>query len=339
MKEILCYNPYSNNDVTEYYINMIKDAVLENGFKTVDSKKMPFAHDKSKGIIVISPLDSIKARLKGYKYIICWVQGIIPEESFMRNHNYFRKKILSIFEKLGLNCSDYLIFVSQKMRDHFKEKYHFSISNYYIMPCFNTEIDDHNFYIKDKYKNNVFVYAGGLQPWQCFDESVLLYKKVENYVQNCFFKVLTRDKEIAEKKLRNAGVKNYSVSCVPQSKVADEVRTAKFGFAIRNDDIVNLCATPTKLSTYIGSGVLPIFSNSLTSFSEQAKNSKYCFSVSVDSLNPDAIIFACNSDITANNVCDDFHSCFGKYYSRNYHIERLKSSLDYSFKEQNFNAI
>lgn len=321
------YNPYSNQNVTSYYVNIIEEALTSAGHSVQKISKITYKNKNStSAILVVNVLDLIKARIFRYKKVFLWAQGIIPEESFVRNHSKFRFKILSLIEKFAISNSDFSFFVSNTQVEHYKEKYKISLENYMIMPCFNDEIKSYSFFKTDKYEKNIFVYAGNLQPWQCFRETARLYKMIEDAVDNSHFKVLVKDKDQAEAILKEYAIKRYSIDFVPQDLLYEELSNAKFGFCLREDITVNNVATPTKLSSYISNGIFPIYSKSIGDFSKISKTSPYCFAVDV-SLNVKSdienIIFACKKDISAQCVFDSFTSTFGEYYSRSHYIEKI----------------
>ena len=89
------YNPYSNQNVTSYYVNIIEEALTSAGHSVQKISKITYKNKNStSAILVVNVLDLIKARIFRYKKVFLWAQGIIPEESFVRNHSKFRFKIL-----------------------------------------------------------------------------------------------------------------------------------------------------------------------------------------------------------------------------------------------------
>lgn len=324
------YNPYTNQDVTVDYVSIIVSALKLLGHQPVYCDKIS-KNKKEKGIIVIAELDAIKARLKGYKKIILWQQGVWGEESYMRNNSKIRFFITSWLEKKAIKLSDMVFMVSDEMRLHYLKKYKFEPRNYFIMPCFNEEFDKNQF-MKHNYSKNVFIYAGGLSKWQCFEKTMDLYKNIENkYGEKVELRILTKDIETAKNIIENKGICNYSIDFVPKEKVREEMKYAKFGFCIREDNPVNNVATPTKLSSYVCNGVIPIYSAAIRDFSKVAKSSNYV--LNIDS--PDYIDRLDNlitNEIKTEALYDDYSKTFGNYYSKTKYINQilliLKKVLD-----------
>ena len=319
------YNPYPNTVVTELYVSVISEAVRANEIICNPIAKLDKNNsNKNAAVIVIAAKDAIRAHRCGYKTIILWTQGIIPEESYLRHHSRVRSLILSNIEKKALKVSDFLLYVSDAMRIHYEKKYNIKKEKYYIMPCFNDEIHESSFYKQDKYKNNTFIYAGGMDVWQCFEETVMLYKKIETMLPDTVLKVFTKDQDSAEIILKKHEVNNYSLGFVSPNQIGEEMANVKFGFSLREDNPVNNVATPTKISTYIAYGVIPIYSDCIKGFSEISEECKYSVRINKDASDINRIIELANAYINPDDVLQSMKSCYGEYFSFDYHKKNLR---------------
>ena len=292
---VYIFSNYPNKGVTDYYLDIIAQAVEKSG---KNFTKVPFINYQSTGklqlintllfkdfgysfiskkdwIVVANPSEVVNLYFHGYRNLILWIQGVAPEESYMNNHSKVSKTFLEIVEKLALKFSKFTFLVSNAMKRHYEQKYNFDFKeNYYIMPCFNTQLDLSSFDYPNKYKTNVFTYVGSTAAWQCFKETVELYKLVEEHLPNSLLKLYTGDYELAEKTSREYGVRNYSINFVSAAQLSEELKSCKFGFVIREDNVVNNVATPTKLSSYMASGVIPVFTSAIRDFTELTKDMK-----------------------------------------------------------------
>lgn len=324
-KKIYVYNPYANVTVAREYISTIQAAVESLQIETVEIQSLEKQNKKNRhGIIVAAVQDATKAKKHGYFPVITWVQGIIPEESYMRNSSKFRSFVLSCIEKKGLKDSDFLFYVSDAMANHFERKYHFSTQRCYMMPCFNSAMDKASFMTDGKYINNTFLYAGSIDPWQCFDETLYLFKEIEARVPNATLRIMTSQQEQAKQKAEQIGIKNYTVGFAPGNQIVQEMANAKFGFSLRRDHPVNNVATPTKLSTYVTNGVIPVYSQYVRDFCSKSKENR--FAVQADEENAygiEKIVSLCEQEISAEEVWNEFGRAYGNYYSRDYHIARI----------------
>ena len=267
-----------NTTVTDYYLEVIKSAIKKTTeVMTVNNINQAFTGNKNDFYIVSTIIDALMLYLKEKKKILIWVQGVVPEESYMRNKNIARKIILEKIERYVLKHAKFVFFVSSEMKKYYELKYGLSFTDRcYIMPCFNTGIRKNAFYKKGKYENNIFAYVGSLSVWQKFDETVRCYKSIEDLgFPNTKLLVLTPDIENARKILIDLQIQNYEVDYVNNEILHDKLSDVKFGFIIRDDIVVNQVATPTKISSYLSCGVIPIYSTCLKDFHRASKDIRY----------------------------------------------------------------
>lgn len=319
------YNPYNNNNVTEKYIEIVESAFKKSGYNVFFLTKLSKNSNERAGIFVVTLEDAILAKRMKYSPIYTWSQGIIPEESYMRTKSNLRKAILSFLERKGLRSSDYVFYVSKAMENHYIQKYRIN-NTAYIMPCFDSDINRSSFFTDSKYKNNVFVYAGGAQIWQCLDKTISIYSEVERRVKDAQLLILSKERNAILPLLEKYEVKNYSIDFVDHDKMAEVLKKAKFGFCIREENIVNKVATPTKLSTYVGNGLITVYSSFVEDFGSLAKNDPFCIDIEEkDSI--ERIIDLCNTPIAPNEVYYHHNRVFGEYFSSNYHIKNICSFI------------
>lgn len=316
---------YKNYEVTDYYLDIIKDAFLELGYEVKNTRKI---EDKSQtSIIVVSTIiDVFKYYFKGYHNIFLWMQGIDPEESYLKHHSIIKKTILELITYFSLKVIKGVFFVSNEMKNYVEKKYN-KKNNCFIMPCFNTSIDVDSFTYKNKYNKNIFTYVGSLSKWQCFNETVELYKKIEENIKDTQLKVYTFSVEEAKKVLKEKNVKNYVVEKVSPNEISTVLKEAKFGFTLRNDIAVNNVATPTKLSSYLSAGVIPIFSMCIRDFYENTLDKK--FVIPIDSFEniPINVLRLCKEKINADDIYREYQEIFSTYYNRESYKENMKKWL------------
>ena len=139
---------------------------------------------------------------------------------------------------------------------------------------------------------------------------------------------LTFDVDRAKRIIENKGVKNYSVKSVPKEQVRHELISATYGFIIREDNVVNRVATPTKLSSYISAGVIPIYSSCIRDFDTLSAKYKYLKSVSdLSSICVSDIVEYVKRPIVKEDVKQEFKKIFETYYNKAKHKENLCSLL------------
>jgi hypothetical protein len=196
------------------------------------------------------------------------------------------------------------------------------------MPCFNTEIIRESFFKKGKYENNIFAYTGGLSTWQCFNEVIKCYERIEKLgIPNTKLLVLTPEKEKAQREINKTAIKNYEIGFVSVEELPAILANAKFGFVIRDDVEVNQVSTPTKISTYIANGLIPIYSECLKDFHSIISQFKY--KISYDSIEfYDELKQYMTEKINADSIYIDYSNLFDMYYNANYHRDILSTKFN-----------
>lgn len=317
-----------NASATEFYYNIINQALKEkynliyDGF---EESELP----AKKNILVVcgSCTQMLRLWIKGYRKIATWYQGTIPEESYMRNQSWSRKKVLSLIEKFALKHSVLNIVVSEAMIEHYKKSYKLKLNNTYVMPCYNVEFQKECIISKNP-KSRVFVYAGGLSKWQCIEQMLQLYKRIEDQVERqTKLLFLTPEIEKAKRFVADNGIVNCEVACVHYSELTEKMKQAKFGFALREDTIVNRVATPTKLANYVASGIIPIYSECVHDFYMQSRNNPYQVAIhdvnNITDEEVNRIIELLDEAIDEESLQVSMHTYFDKYYNTEWHIQNL----------------
>lgn len=321
MKQSFIYSNYSNLVVLQSYLDVVKDSLEMVGFHCEYTKNLKGV-EKTELIVFPMGIDAFKYYFKGYHNFILWQQGATADESFMRNHSKLRYWILNKMDLFAMKKAKAILYVSQYMKEYYEKLGNCSFGNKsYLMPCFNEEYDRTIFDSKD-YSKKVFTYVGSLDLWQCFEQTVDIYKKIEDKLKNCFFKVLTFDEEKGKRILQEKGVKNYSVKRVPKEEVKKELLVANYGFIIREDSIVNRVATPTKFSSYLSSGVIPIFSKCLTDFTQESLKMKYALALD-DEIDVTSLLRFVNQEVNKEEVSAEYERLFSEYYSPEHHTKQL----------------
>lgn len=317
--------------VTNMYLNIIKTAVIKAGLRC-ETGRNAIGLDRKKDVLIFDECKiAFKYITRGYKNIFIWIQGIVPEEALMQGYPVYRYWIHSLFEFITLKKAKLVFLCSDAMKYHYEQKYNIKLSDKcIIMPCFNEDkVDEKSFFDKDKYKNNTFLYAGSLSTWQCFDETVKLYKEIELRTNgNSKLYVFTGEKEKANKVLSKSGIANYEVSYIPADKLGENLRNIKYGFVLRKDCIVNNVATPTKISNYLSHGIIPIYSSCLKSFDNFNNNTGHHGIVfDIDNTETGSIIQKIISEKDANSISMWCRDAFKTYYNKEKYINLIVNKI------------
>ena len=330
MTKILLY-PGDRNDATIYYLDIIADALKLNG-ESVEFIEDINKIESSDRVVCIIPKSFWGVYRRQCKNkILYWFQGVIPEEISYYNYSKLKKFInkmaYTFMERLILKKSSFNFFVSNTMVNHYQKKYGYNKDNYFVMPCFNQPLFEDAFF-DSKYENPTFVYTGNLAKWQCFEPMVSLFSKIKKQIPTATLTIYTKDSEEAKIILDKYHVE-AEIKYVPYTQLAQEIKQYKYGFILREDNVVNNVATPTKMNSYLASGIIPIYTDVVGAYSENLSGLKYTISLAVDNHGLDKLFALEKVVIKGSDVLEDYSDVFNKYYNRDHYVkiiaERLKN--------------
>lgn len=263
-------DPRSLNDATNYYVNLIKDCLIDRGYTYAVVHKLSDMKNPDV-ILTITERYFLCSKLRFPKVkTIYWSQGVSAEEAKIGIHGgksllrYFFRRVV---EPIAIKRSDILFCVSDRMVKYYKEEYGLRDKGQIIvMPCYNlqpSKLGD-----SQRYNSPTFVYAGNISKWQCIDEMLEVYSIVEKKLPSSKLVIYSANKEEFKKLISNYGIKNYEIKFVSVDALGEEMLNYKYGFVIRDKHIINQVATPTKLNSYLSSYLIPIFSDGVDAFIE-----------------------------------------------------------------------
>ena len=279
--------------------------------------------------IIIAPtsVDFVKLYFKGYKNQIYWMQGIDAEESYMRNGSKLRSFVLDAITKFAMKKAMAIFYVSEEMKKFEEGKSGISTDKKcFIMPCFNVSRTETLQVDERKYKKNIFTYVGSLSKWQCFEETLDFYKKIEKIDPNAELKIFTFAKDEARRIVERKSINNCTVLSVAPEMMTEALADVKFGFVLREEDPVNCVATPTKLSSYLSAGVIPVFSKYLKDFYNKTKNFEYVVPVS-DFKPTEKLKNLLVEEIEIKKLISEYTELFNTYYNPQYYIKQYKEKM------------
>lgn len=258
--------PKTMNEATIYYVDILKKGFIEAGYDVVQIESLSQLIKFNKIFVMSAKWCFIVKTLNPRARIITWLQGLGAEEALMTRNSIIRKRLWNCVEFFTMKFSWFNIYVSERMHEYYKETYKISDKNYFIMPCFNKRLNSEAFNVIGKYESPTFVYAGGLDKWQCIEQTLELFSLVEEELPNASLTLLTKEKDKANELVKIYKIRNYSISFVSLEELDDELRKYKYGFLIREDHIVNNVSTPTKMNSYLANGIIPIYTNVIDDF-------------------------------------------------------------------------
>jgi len=184
------------------------------------------------------------------------VHGAVPEE-FKLQGDESKSEYFGNVERVVLERANYVVVVSEAMRNHLENKYSGNIRGEFItIP--NIRLIEAAALTKPYVDGKpVLIYAGGVHVWQQIQkiiDTMLLSKSF--YVYKIFSPHPEQVVALLPKGFLPHG--QFTLGSVDKEEIIRELRTSHYGFILREDKIVNQVSCPTKLVEYLATGVIPI---------------------------------------------------------------------------------
>lgn len=175
-------------------------------------------------------------------------------------------------EALMLRESDWLIFVSNAMREFYERKFGSTFQNYSIIPC----AAESDFEIASNRRQSlreefglegklVYCYVGDCESYQLPDVMCRLFEDLRREYPESFFLIFSHHRKKFIEHLDKAEVPqgSYQVLSVEHTRIFDLLQMADIGLMLRDDSAVNRVASPVKFGEYCLCGVPIISSDSI----------------------------------------------------------------------------
>lgn len=224
------------------------------------------AHSSEAGAIA-----SLLKSFFGYKVVID-ILGTVFEEASMKKKAFsnFANSIVSIQEKISIEKSDALVFVSDSLKKYIKDKFHPGVPNVVIPSCVDfydyRDLDRVRKIIRKKlWLQNKFVvlFSGTFFEWQKLELVIQWLRFIRTLTKNTYLLILTNNDpdtiySIFEKNGFNK--KDFVIKRLDHEDVPNYSSAADLGLLIRDQSIVSSVASPLKYCEYLAAGV-PVLSH------------------------------------------------------------------------------
>ena len=209
-------------------------------------------------------IKAVNSSLLRKKKIIFDCHGTEADEYYLYHKNMMgclKSKVLKYLENKVVSKCDILITVTEAQYKKWKIR-----KKNFILPMLPAEhfLNDINLRnrIRKDFKigenTNVYVYSGGNEKWQMSDYMLQVYKKIEDSCTDVMLLIFTHDVTEFRKKVKDTGIKNFRIISVKYEDMPAYLDACDFGFCLRENNIINLVASPTKVLEYISRNVKPI---------------------------------------------------------------------------------
>lgn len=262
IKKVALSNPFSSIGT---YMAIRKE--IENRLKTNQYRTVVLS-----GPVMISYARKIHENL--HIPVIADIHGSFEDMVvFSKGGPFLKKAALNMaynLEKLLLKRNakntDGFFVVTDALEEYIKMNYHISDkAKFFIIPCatdtqqfiVKEHLEDRKRY-RDKYgiEDNeiVFIYSGGVSPWQCVDKTIELYKKTADNM-DIKTRMLVFSHRREEIKQLAGDDRRIQVDSYPPDELIHVLHAGDFAFLLRENSITNNVAFPNKYLEYVQSGM------------------------------------------------------------------------------------
>lgn len=208
-------------------------------------------------VYIHSAYNAIKVSVFRYRSLVIFdAHGVVPEEMRQEGKS-LSALIYSFYERKILLKCDYLVSVTQKLASHLLAKYPQVdpplVLILPILPRTHPEVAMKEIQ-KSKRPQNSVIYAGGTQIWQNIDKMIFAARLKSDMK----FTFLSADSSRFQKMFSEYEIDNSECKTVLPQDVFRYYLRNRYGFLLREENLINSVACPTKLVEYLQWGVIPI---------------------------------------------------------------------------------
>src|SRR6266567_4607145 len=221
------------------------------------------------GQALYSTMHILRARHHLNAKIVFDVHGISPEETAISGGHSKRIEYLTTWERQALNTADLSLFVSNRMKEHFKTKYRWSESPNCVVPCC---VNTKDFLITEARRISkrielgfhgkfVLLYLGTLSAWQWPEAIFALFAQFHKERPDSLLYLLLPNSDHGKARSfleeHELSTESYRLEEVPHNQIGSIAGVADVGLLLREENAVNYVSSPTKFGEYLAAG-LPV---------------------------------------------------------------------------------
>jgi hypothetical protein len=207
--------------------------------------------------------------IHGFTYIWQWLpfvkadvildaHGVVPEEVRFFSKYAFRYPYYNFVERMVIKRAKHIIFVTNSMKRHFSTKYRKLRGQLYVYSIYPRNLLETDAVRSSNDDRVNVIYSGGISAWQNVD--LMLQTIKANLSPRIKYTLLVNDKKYVLDKMSELGINHFDieVDSVMPDQLAEYYSRADYAFILRDDNVVNRVANPTKIVEYLSYGIIPI---------------------------------------------------------------------------------
>lgn len=182
------------------------------------------------------------------------IHGVVPEE-FRFHDDYYNAVFHERVEQTAVRHSDLIIVVTKAMSGYLKKKYRENLRGEIILFPMFPSYPSSTASRPSSSRKPVIVYAGGIQKWQQVPKMIDAISRTASLYRYRFYcPSPARVREMLPEQIRSQVIVDHK----SHDELLSLYSECHYGFVLREDNIVNRVACPTKLTEYLAMGIVPI---------------------------------------------------------------------------------
>ena len=321
------------NDATFRYLEIIRGGLRDAGLRDLGCTQDRRLLRQCDFVVTINGLPATRAILLHPRAtLVHWFQGIeAVERRFLHKgwRGWGRWVLWRLMELLVLRRARAKLFVSQQMRIFLHDK-DLPDRPSLVIPCYNVDIGDIAASRPDRYSRIDMVYAGSLYSWQCVQQSLEAYRVVRQARPDATMTIFTREVARAVEICKGMGLPEVRVEEVAPAQLIERLQQFSFGFILREAMDINEVSTPTKFSSYLGAGVIPVMTKATPALAAMAADVHYQITVDDPSCSADIaerMLAIASRAPSPAEVDASFRAIFAKYFDDAVHRRRIAGMI------------
>lgn len=204
------------------------------------------------------------------------------------------QKVWRFYESVVSRFSDRLNCVTDELKEYVEERYPVKVDT--VIPCcidprdtvFTSDWRTARLQLGFSPDDVVIAYSGGIDAWQCFQETAQLVSELGKVDSRVRFLVVTPQPEKAGSILATMDLE-ATVITAKQHEVREILRCADIGLLLRKPHVVNRVAFPIKFAEYLASGLPVITTAALPAIYRVVRELRVGAIVDLDTTDLDAL--------------------------------------------------
>lgn len=185
------------------------------------------------------------------------VHGAVPEECVLDGHDVLGARAEKVEAHTYMHA-DVIVTVTRAMQTHLQNKYGAARGRFINIPIFaaNPVTEPRTADKQGDAGKPVVVYAGGLHTWQNIDKMRELVEATWWQYEYRFF--VSDPKRLKKMWAGRVPLDQVLITSVPSKRMHEAYRGCQYGLLLRDDNVINNVACPTKLIEYMQHGIVPV---------------------------------------------------------------------------------